>query len=336
MLRADPLLLSYRAKPLGQHHVLLWGLGLMLSLLLGLLGIEQASYALSPHVRAAHLSIKLEDPLPLIAAPKQPTPPPSDAPSDGAAVATLPSIEPPLSLASAFDQGAPAPAYRLALKPEDRRRAERCLTDAIYYEAASESEDGQRAIAQVVLNRLRHPAWPKTVCGVVYQGSDLPGCQFSYACDGSLQRAPAPLIWARIAHIARAALDGAVFAPVGMATHYHTWRVNPLWNRGLIITAVLGNHIFYRLPGTDGLPSAFTLAHRGPEPLPGPLRWRALATKAPPLPADTKPQSPQFALAAPAPFVQFSATDADQYVPGALPQSEILPRFRQSGSWRTH
>src|SRR3546814_10013540 len=84
--------------------------------------------------------------------------------------------------------------------------AERCLTQAIYYEAATESDSGKAAVAQVILNRLRHPAFPRTVCGVVYQGSSRPGCQFSFTCDGSIRRAPVPALWRRAAEIARAAL----------------------------------------------------------------------------------------------------------------------------------
>ncbi|WP_416365907.1 cell wall hydrolase [Sphingomonas aerolata] len=79
----------------------------------------------------------------------------------------------------------------------DRARALLCLTTAIYYEAASEPDAGQRAVAQVILNRVRHPAFPATVCGVVYQGPHSGGaptaCQFSFACDGATARAPASL-----------------------------------------------------------------------------------------------------------------------------------------------
>ena len=74
--------------------------------------------------------------------------------------------------------------------PLDRRRALLCLTQAVYYEAGFEPLEGRRAVAQVVLNRMRHPAFPKSVCGVVYQGARDPVCQFSFVCDGSLYRAP--------------------------------------------------------------------------------------------------------------------------------------------------
>ena len=101
----------------------------------------------------------------------------------------------------------------------DKARALDCLAKAVYYEAASESEGGQRAVAQVVLNRVAHPAYPKTVCGVVYQGSQRrTGCQFSFTCDGSLARKPSATYWARALAVSRRALSGQVYAPVGLAT----------------------------------------------------------------------------------------------------------------------
>src|SRR6202008_874279 len=106
---------------------------------------------------------------------------------------------------------------------ETRARALECLTSAIYYEAAQEPADGQRAVAQVVLNRVRHPAFPNSVCGVVYQGSTRStGCQFSFTCDGSMLHPRELGAWARAREIAQAALDGYVYAPIGLATHYHT------------------------------------------------------------------------------------------------------------------
>lgn len=113
----------------------------------------------------------------------------------------------------------------------DRARALFCLTTAIYYEAASEPDAGQRAVAQVILNRVRHPAFPASVCGVVYQGPRSGGaptaCQFSFACDGATARAPARLAWVRAEGNAAMVLAGYVYAPVGLATHYHTYAVTP-------------------------------------------------------------------------------------------------------------
>ena len=159
------------------------------------------------------------------------------------------------------------------LKPKfvdkmNEARALECLTAAVYYEAAIEGADGQRAVAQVVLNRLRHPAYPGTVCGVVFQGQERStGCQFTFTCDGSLTRAPHPALWERARKIAWAALSGQVFAPVGWATHYHTDWVVPYWASSLAKAAKVGTHIFYRWTGDWGRPPAFTGAYRGMEPL---------------------------------------------------------------------
>jgi hypothetical protein len=153
----------------------------------------------------------------------------------------------------------------------DRARAEQCLTMAIYYEAATESDDGQRAVAQVVLNRVAHPSYPNTVCGVVFQGSERStGCQFTFTCDGSLARKPAALWWDRARRVADQALSGAVFAPVGLATNYHTLQVHPAWDNYLIPVVTIGAHRFFRLPGAAGLSSAFRLAYAGGEPLAAP------------------------------------------------------------------
>jgi spore germination cell wall hydrolase CwlJ-like protein len=157
----------------------------------------------------------------------------------------------------------------------DRSRALQCMTAAIYYEAARESDDGQRAVAQVVLNRVAHPAFPKTVCGVVYQGSERPGCQFSFACDGSLARAPMALYWDRARRVAAAALAGYVYAPVGLATHYHTSAVHPGWADSLTFLGTIGAHRFYRWSGSAGSPRAFNAVYTGGEPLaaPHPRSW---------------------------------------------------------------
>lgn len=146
--------------------------------------------------------------------------------------------------------------------------AQRCLTQAIYYEAATESDAGKAAVAQVILNRMRHPAYPNTVCGVIYQGSSRPGCQFSFACDGAMRRAPVPALWRRSAEIARAALTGHVETSVGMATHYHANYVLPRWAPKLTKVEQIGAHIFYRWPGSWGKPRAFSDGYAGAEWIP--------------------------------------------------------------------
>lgn len=167
--------------------------------------------------------------------------------------------------------GPAARALRIDNSGVDRTRAEQCLTAAIYYEAASEPDAGQRAVAQVVLNRVAHKSYPNTVCGVVYQGSErTTGCQFSFTCDGSLARRPSRLFWERAARVARDALAGYVYAPVGLATHYHTFAVNPYWSPKLINVANIGAHRFFRFPGPAGEPGAFRFAYAGGEPMAAP------------------------------------------------------------------
>jgi hypothetical protein len=139
-----------------------------------------------------------------------------------------------------------------------------CLTAAVYYEAAGEGEQGQRAVAQVVLNRVRHPAFPARVCDVVYQGSERQtGCQFTFTCDGSLARTPSRAGWDRARRIATAALAGSVEGSVGMATHYHANWVVPYWAPRLDKIAAVGAHIFYRWPGLWGRRQAFTQRYAG-------------------------------------------------------------------------
>jgi spore germination cell wall hydrolase CwlJ-like protein len=161
---------------------------------------------------------------------------------------------------------------------ETRARALECLTSAIYYEAGQESADGQRAVAQVVLNRVRHPAFPNSVCGVVYEGSTrVTGCQFTFTCDGSMNRGPVPSLWNRARGVAREMLNGRVYAPVGRATHYHADYVVPYWASSLVKTSVEGVHIFYRWAGSWGQPSAFSSGWSGREGNPATLRLAALS-----------------------------------------------------------
>jgi spore germination cell wall hydrolase CwlJ-like protein len=150
----------------------------------------------------------------------------------------------------------------------DAQRALDCLTQAVYYEARSEPIDGQRAVAQVVLNRVRNPAYPNSVCGTVYEGSRrATGCQFSFTCDGSLAHRREPAAWARAAAVASAALAGSVYAPVGTATYYHTSAINPWWAAKVTRVAAIGAHIFYRLPGSWGGLGAFRQNYAGVEPV---------------------------------------------------------------------
>ena len=155
-----------------------------------------------------------------------------------------------------------------------------CLTSAIYYEAGQESDAGQRAVAQVILNRVRHPAYPASVCGVVFEGSTRPtGCQFTFTCDGSMARAPMAAAWQRARKVAWAALSGAVHAPAGLATHYHANYVLPYWASSLVKTHVEGPHIFYRWAGNWGRPAAFGQRYAAREADARVLRQAALSVE---------------------------------------------------------
>lgn len=150
---------------------------------------------------------------------------------------------------------------------EDRRRAIRCLTQAVYYEAALEPTEGQEAVAQVVLNRVRDPNYANSVCGVVFEGAErVTGCQFSFTCDGSLGQGPVAWAWNRAARVAERALAGAVAVKVGTATHYHANYVHPWWAPTLNKLTQIGAHIFYRWKGIYGEPAAFRQAYSGREP----------------------------------------------------------------------
>lgn len=165
----------------------------------------------------------------------------------------------------------PATAFKLDADQITRDRALECLTQAVYYEAAGEGADGQRAVAQVVLNRMRHSAYPHSICGVVYQGADRPtGCQFTFTCDGSLARVPVQSLWKQAERIASDALKGKVYAPIGHATHYHADYVIPYWADSLDKSVQIGRHIFYRLKGGLGAASSFGQRYAGIEPLPPP------------------------------------------------------------------
>ena len=161
---------------------------------------------------------------------------------------------------------APGPlevAMPMTLSLEDkgflgRASATDCLTAAIYYEAATESVTGKRAVAQVILNRVRHPAFPNSVCEVVLQGAKRSsGCQFTFTCDGSLSRKPSAQGWQTARQVALAAMSGVVEPSVGMATHYHANYVLPYWASSLNKVAAIGTHIFYRWSGNWGLRRAF-------------------------------------------------------------------------------
>jgi spore germination cell wall hydrolase CwlJ-like protein len=246
---------------------------------------------------------------------------------------------------SAYSVGpAAAPYVFRGRNATDTLRASLCLTAAIYYEAANEPDEGQRAVAQVVLNRVRHPAWPDTVCDVVYQGTERPGtlCQFTFGCDGAMARAPSLSGWVRARRVAQAALAGYVHAPAGLATNYHTLAVAPSWGKALTPVGIYGAHIFYRLPGGAGAPRAFYDSYRGNEPTPGPRAKIGVPSDALVF-ATAGTVMPQELGAAPIiqtmPNVALSVPTAPEvsadrrYVAGALPESDIREEYRNSGQW---
>ncbi|QTN19336.1 cell wall hydrolase [Brevundimonas sp. AJA228-03] len=165
----------------------------------------------------------------------------------------------------------------------DRQRALRCLTQGVYYEAALESTEGQAAVAQVILNRVRDPNYPDTICGVVFEGAErTTGCQFSFTCDGALAQAPVSWAWNRARSVAERALAGHVAEKVGTATHYHADYVHPWWSPTLAKITQIGAHIFYRWKGIYGETAAFKQRYAGREPVIDEARFSRPRFVAPP------------------------------------------------------
>ena len=244
-----------------------------------------------------------------------------------------------IPLFTAANPRAAATVFRAATIA-DQQRSLQCLAEAVYYEARSESEDGQRAVAQVVLNRVRHPAYPGTVCGVVYQGPLKPGggCQFTFTCDGSLGLPPSGVSWLRASRIASEALAGSVYAPVGYATHYHTHQVLPFWAYKLAKIAVVGSHNFYRMPGAWGAPVSFSRLYAGREPSPASVIAHRLPASFPKagLATAARPTALPYALAeltaaVPVPAVR-PALDAST-ANDILPASQVREEYRNSGRY---
>lgn len=159
-----------------------------------------------------------------------------------------------------------AKPFILSVDSKEGRQALHCLTQAAYFEAGGNGPDAQAGVVQVVLNRMRHPDFPKSVCGVVYQGAERnTGCQFSFTCDGSLKRPLDPAGWSQAAKVAQRALNGYVVPAVGASTYYHADYVFPAWAPGLVKLATIGPHIFYSMPGALGAATALTGRYAGGE-----------------------------------------------------------------------
>ncbi|HEY6833633.1 MAG TPA: cell wall hydrolase, partial [Pseudolabrys sp.] len=147
-----------------------------------------------------------------------------------------------------LDQRPKSPAERLGLAGASRAKSEKCLANAVYFEARGEPVRGQIAVAQVVLNRVFSPFYPKTVCDVVYQNANRHNsCQFTFACDGIPDIVTEPEAWERAKRIARDMLDGKLWMPeVAKSTHYHAYWVHPSWVAEMKKMYKLGVHTFYR------------------------------------------------------------------------------------------
>ena len=141
-----------------------------------------------------------------------------------------------------------SPADRLNLTAKTRERAERCLANAVYFEARSEPVRGQIAVAQVVMNRVFSGFYPNNVCGVVYQNAHRKlACQFTFACDGIPDKIEEPDMWEQAKEIARDMLDGKLWLPeIGHSTHYHAFWVHPSWVNEMRKLYKIGVHSFYR------------------------------------------------------------------------------------------
>lgn len=152
---------------------------------------------------------------------------------------------PPVSKGDHAWMGKPLPPSVFSAKEQT------CLANAVYFEARGESLRGQAAVAQVVLNRVRNPAYPSTICGVVYQNQNLKNrCQFSFACDGKKDRILSPKNYKTAEQIAMAVTAGKIFLPeVASSTHYYAQYVSPRWARSMEKMKKIGLHIFYRTYG---------------------------------------------------------------------------------------
>ncbi|WP_244532272.1 cell wall hydrolase [Methylocapsa palsarum] len=178
---------------------------------------------------------------------------PSDADSTPVEVAALPwSRDERAPDAEIFPGSKSRPEFSALIDQDQIGREKRCLAEAIYFEARSEPEEGQAAVAQVVLNRVSSGLYPTTICGVVYQNRrHANACQFSFACEGRSLRVNDTASWRTAVRIADEVTTGKTYvAEIGDSTHYHANYVRPRWARKLEKTDVIGRHIFYKLhPG---------------------------------------------------------------------------------------
>lgn len=171
------------------------------------------------------------------------------APADGAPVLASFAVPLPAGPNLSIPTGSPRPNFAALLVGERGARERKCLAEAVYFEARSEPEEGQAAVAQVVLNRATSGLYPPSVCGVVYQNrTHHKACQFSFACEGKALRVTETEAWHTAERIADEVVQGKTYlSDVGGATHYHAKYVRPAWARRLVKMDVIGHHIFYKL-----------------------------------------------------------------------------------------
>ena len=169
------------------------------------------------------------------------------SPKGGPSTAAVARVEPEAAPAAIRTED--RARYADLVNPETLDREQRCLAEAVYFEARSEPEEGRAAVAQVVLNRAKSGLYPANICGVVYQNRHrYMGCQFSFACEGKSLRITDNPSWASATRIAKNVIEGRTYlADVGGSTHYHADYVRPGWSRRLKRTDVIGRHIFYTL-----------------------------------------------------------------------------------------
>jgi spore germination cell wall hydrolase CwlJ-like protein len=185
----------------------------------------------------------------------------SSTPTPGDGKAILVAVARPLAQTTVAPQSDASgkPSYASLIDPKDSARQMRCLAEAIYFESRGEPEQGQAAVAQVVLNRVRSGIFPTNVCAVVYQDRNHPfACQFSFACEGRSLRIEEPGPWAVATHIAEEVVSGANYNPkVAEAVNYHANYVLPFWASSLRRVDRIGNHIFYAMrAGLNWAPGA--------------------------------------------------------------------------------
>jgi hypothetical protein len=237
-----------------------------------------------------------------------------------------------------------AQPFLFAGTPLEMEKATDCLAATIFYEAGNETVQGQMAVVQVVLNRARHLAYPKTICGVVFQGHERrTGCQFSYTCDGSMARRPNAAAWTRFRALARAMLNGVVYSPVGLATHYHTDWVLPKWSARLDKIRSEGTHLFFRYADGWGTPKAFRTKPVLAEPVFGKMALLSMAHRTPGLDLDAvlteiKAGTPQFADTD---VIPPTASGADPFLANAAPipvnvSATLTPEDRSKDTFLIH